>query len=89
MTAALKYCGGCNPRYDRSAAARRLAEAAGLPFLAPARPGETCGTLVVLCGCSARCADISALAAEEVLWICSEADTAAAAARLAAMKQDA
>ena len=50
MTAALKYCGGCNPRYDRSAAARRLAEAAGLPFLAPARPGETCGALVVLCG---------------------------------------
>ena len=89
MTAALKYCGGCNPRYDRSAAARRLAEAAGLPFLAPARPGETCDALVVLCGCSARCADISALATEEILWVCSEADAAAAAVRLAAMKQDA
>ena len=39
MTVGIKYCGGCNPRYDRVAAARRL-EAAfpGLTFT-PARPG--------------------------------------------------
>ena len=82
----LKYCGGCNPA---TTAARRPAALPSrrLPALAPARPGETCGALVVLCGCSAPLRRyFRPLAAEEILWVCSEADAAAAAVRLAAIE---
>ena len=55
----VRYCGGCNPRYDRVAAVRALAvRFPGLRFV-PAGPGLPF-TLVV-CGCSAQCADVSDL----------------------------
>lgn len=57
MTAGLKYCGGCNPRYDRVAFAKALAAACPQVALVPAFAGETYDALVVLCGCTARCAD--------------------------------
>ena len=63
MTVGIKYCGGCNPRYDRVAFAAALAAACPEAVCVPARPGETCDKLVVLCGCTARCADHSAVTA--------------------------
>lgn len=62
MKRAVKYCGGCNPRYDRAALVRRLEAALGQPLL-PALPGESYDEVYVICGCTARCADISALTA--------------------------
>lgn len=57
----LKYCGGCNPRYDRAALAVRLKEDCPGVLLQPARPGVIYDALLVLCGCSARYADLSGL----------------------------
>lgn len=49
----VRYCGGCNPRYDRVAAARWLAEQCPQADFVPARPGLP--LTVLLCGCSAQC----------------------------------
>ena len=62
MRRAVKYCGGCNPRYDRVALVRELERRLGQP-LPPARPGEAYDQIYVICGCSARCADLSGLTA--------------------------
>ena len=52
MRRAVKYCGGCNPRYDRVAAVRRLEERLGEPLPA-AQPGVDYDEVFVICGCSA------------------------------------
>lgn len=82
MIVGIKYCGGCNPRYDRVAAARRL-EAAfpGLTFT-PARPGAGIDVLLVLCGCTARCADLTGLKADTILYLCAPEDEVWTAAAL-------
>ena len=58
----LRFCGGCNPRYDRMAAVERLRT------LCPAAPSQA-GTLVV-CGCHARCASVSDLEGERI-YLCA------------------
>lgn len=56
MTVAIKYCGGCNPRFDRPAFVQRLAgEHPAVRFVSASSPGPYEGVLVV-CGCTAQCA---------------------------------
>lgn len=57
----VKYCGGCNPRYDRVALVKRLSAAFPSLRLEPARPGIVYDYLLVVCGCSARCAETAEL----------------------------
>lgn len=68
MRWAVKYCGGCNPRFDRSALVWRLEKTLGQPLPA-AQPGTTYDEIYVINGCSARCADISQLSAKKFIQI--------------------
>ena len=79
MTVGVKYCGGCNPRYDRVAAARRLEEAFPALTFSSARPGACYDALLVLCGCTARCADLTGLEGKQVLVLCAPSDEERAA----------
>jgi len=63
---AVKYCGGCNPRYDRAALVRQLEERLGAP-LPPAIAGVVYDELYVVCGCSARCAALESFRAHRVI----------------------
>lgn len=63
MEVGVRYCGGCNPRYDRVALARRLEAACPFARFSPARPGSDWDVLVVLCGCSACCAGVEGIGA--------------------------
>ena len=67
----LRFCGGCNPRYDRVAAANRLRTQLPNAEFCPAAPGQ--GLVLVVCGCSARCADTSDLSGE-LLYLCEPKD---------------
>lgn len=62
MKGAVKYCGGCNPRYDRAALVRKL-EAQFQTELPPARAGEIYDVVYVICGCPSRCPDLHGLTA--------------------------
>ena len=57
MKIRVKYCGGCNPRYDRKAVTERLR--AAFPEDTFVEGGDDEGPfdhVIVLCGCSAVCA---------------------------------
>lgn len=68
MKTGIKFCGGCNPRYDRGAYARRLTAALSDP-VELAKPETPYDTVYVICGCHARCADISALSARRFIYV--------------------
>ena len=57
----LKYCGGCQPRYDRTAAVARLARRlAGRIVLVP-WDDPLAEAVLVVCGCDVSCADVAAI----------------------------
>lgn len=58
----VRYCGGCNPRYDRVALVKRLEGLLPQYSLISAQPGTPYPAVVVACGCPSRCANISDLA---------------------------
>lgn len=65
---AVKYCGGCNPRYDRAALVKALEDRLG-QTLSLAGPGCRYDEVFVVCGCPARCADVSELSAEQMTFL--------------------
>lgn len=54
MTVAVKYCGGCNPRYERTELAERLR--ADFPGVRIVRAEEPADVAAIICGCPAACA---------------------------------
>lgn len=70
QVAGLRYCGGCNPRYDRVAAVERLRALHPELKLVPAQPGGHYPAVLVVCGCPAQCADVSGLDGVPV-WLCA------------------
>ena len=80
----VRYCGGCNPRYDRVAALRALSgQCPGVEF-APAAPGQQ--LTLLLCGCSAQCARRDDLTGE-VLTLWSPEQFSRAAHRLQSLER--
>lgn len=57
----LRYCGGCNPRYDRVAVAKKLMGFFPDLTFYPAEAGVPYTAVLVICGCSSRCARVEDL----------------------------
>ncbi len=75
-TARIKFCGGCNPEYDRVAAAgriRRHLEAAGYRVETGSGKGDLA---VVVCGCACACADVSGLKCDRMITVTGEEEEA-------------
>lgn len=53
---ALRYCGGCNPRYDRIGLVEELKSRFPHLKMEPFHSGDLCLASVVVCGCSSQCA---------------------------------
>ena len=51
----VRYCGGCNPRFDRVAGVRRLEDACPWAAFEGARPGVCYTLLLIVGGCTACC----------------------------------
>ena len=60
----LRYCGGCNSRYDRVALVKRLESFFPEATFVGAEEGKSYPAVVVACGCSSRCANVSGLAVQ-------------------------
>lgn len=58
MRIGVKYCGGCNPRYDRTGFVARLKEelGSGVEWVGAGAAGEPLDFVLVVCGCTAACA---------------------------------
>lgn len=57
MKIGIKYCGGCNPRYDRTDIVRRLRGDMPGAEIVSAVPGAELDYAVIVCGCTSACAD--------------------------------
>lgn len=57
----VRYCGGCNPRFDRVALVKRLEGMFPELEFVPAEAGKPYPAALVVCGCPARCANVSGL----------------------------
>lgn len=57
----VRYCGGCNPRFDRVALVKRLEGMFPELEFVPAEAGKPYPAVLVVCGCPARCANVSGL----------------------------
>lgn len=73
MQRAVKYCGGCNSRYDRKELVKELEQKFAQPIPA-AQPGVLYDEVYVICGCASCCADTSALQAKQIhfLWMAED-----------------
>lgn len=58
----VRYCGGCNPRYDRVALVEKLASLLPQAEFVPAGTGTRYAGALVVCGCPSRCAKTDDLA---------------------------
>lgn len=69
MKIAIKYCGGCNPDYDRVALARRIEERLNgrVEFVSP--ENEDIDLVLAVEGCKTACADLRAFADAEIIII--------------------
>jgi len=68
-TARIKFCGGCNPGYDRVETAeriRRQLKNAGYMIVTDKKEAEV---LVVICGCACACADVSEIKCERKIMV--------------------
>ena len=55
MRVALKYCGGCDPQYDRVGVFERIREAAGDAIKWTAFDPQAGPALLIICGCATAC----------------------------------
>ncbi|RLB00978.1 MAG: hypothetical protein DRG37_01085 [Deltaproteobacteria bacterium] len=70
----LKYCGGCNPDYDRVKAVEYIKEQLGDAIeLVPAQTEDTDMVLVVE-GCEVCCVDLAPFSSRPVIIVKSEED---------------
>lgn len=74
MRIGIKYCGGCNPRYDRTNIAQRLREDLPESEILSAAPGLNMDYVVVVCGCKSACALVDGLAGRYGRTILTEPD---------------
>jgi hypothetical protein len=74
LTIGVKYCGGCNPEYDRVTLAKEMAGRLG-PYarFIPAGP-EGADLILAVHGCPTACADLSALGGGCVVHVRTRAE---------------
>lgn len=69
MKIGIKYCGGCNPRYDRVAEINKLKAEFPKAEFVTASLHPDCDIVIVVCGCFSQCADRTGLKAKEHMYI--------------------
>ncbi|MBS7527589.1 hypothetical protein KHM83_12965 [Fusibacter paucivorans] len=68
-TIGVKFCGGCNPKYDRKAVYHRLLHLYGEAHIRLADPKRHDAILCVICGCPSKCAAYRAYRYDRIVWI--------------------
>ncbi|MFV0497692.1 MAG: hypothetical protein ACK5L0_05960 [Candidatus Fimivivens sp.] len=72
----IRYCGGCNPRFDRVALEKQI-EARFLDCtFEPVVRSVDCDAALIICGCPARCVNVADLSQAQIpLVIVGHQDT--------------
>lgn len=75
MRIGIKFCGGCNPRYDRKKLFNKIKKSLP-PYhnISIAENHENYELLIVICGCTSTCADYTKILADKKIVLISEKD---------------
>ncbi|WP_296828194.1 MaoC family dehydratase [uncultured Megasphaera sp.] len=65
MKIGIKYCGGCNPRYDRSKEVEKLKKKFPQHTFTYDTENTICDFCLLVCGCMTACADTTGIAARQ------------------------
>lgn len=65
----IRYCGGCNPRYNRGALVKRITEKYRELSIEVAKEGKAYDLLLVVGGCSSCCASYKQFQPTQILKI--------------------
>ena len=74
MKIGIKYCGGCNPRYDRTNIVEQLKRDLPESDVFPAVPSAGLDYVVVVCGCKSACALLDGLEGKYGRSVLTESD---------------
>lgn len=74
MKVGIRFCGGCNPRYDRGAMVKRITEKHPEWEAGVAREGVEYDLLLVVGGCTACCAAYEQFSAGRVIKMWTDAE---------------
>ena len=72
MICGVKYCGGCNSRYNRTAFLERVKNTCPNVEFQYVQPEAVYHYLLVICGCPSKCADISKILIDGNIYMISE-----------------
>ena len=65
----VRFCGGCNPRYDRVGALRMLRESLPQLIWESVEPGMEYDRYLLICGCMAACVTVKDLPGDKLVWV--------------------
>ena len=66
MRVGIKYCGGCDPAYDRLDYVNRIQEAAGSRIEWVRYDEQGLDALLLVCGCDAECIELTSFTINEL-----------------------
>lgn len=72
MNIGVKYCGGCNPHYDRAAVLNKLMKQFKDDKFEYAKKNNNYDAVIIINGCSRACSDHSSLKSRLKIFIDSE-----------------
>lgn len=77
MKIGIKYCGGCNPRYDRSKEVEKLKKAFPEHTFTYDVENTVCDLCLLVCGCMTACAEETGIATRKFKTLCTPQQFAA------------
>lgn len=78
----VKYCGGCNPRYDRAAFLEKVKQLCPEASFFPVWENRNFDAYIVINGCPSACADIKGLFGKSILAFANDYEPEKVAAKL-------
>lgn len=87
VTVGVRYCGGCNPRFDRVAGVEALGRACPRAVFRTAEPDTLYDVLLVVGGCAACCADQTGLTGRARVMLRAAGDFGRAEAAIRAAEE--
>lgn len=74
MNIGIKYCGGCNPHFDRTNVINKIMGLFKDENIEYAKENNSYDIIIVINGCNRACSDHSSLRGKEKIFINSEED---------------
>lgn len=74
MNIGIKYCGGCNPHFDRTNVLNKIMELFKDDYFEYAKENNSYDIIIVINGCNRACSHHSSLRSNEKIFINQEAD---------------